>query len=505
VSPTRRRRLAALHAPALAALALGCARTALLDPPLASDAAGPARPTGSDARDLASAADHADAREAVDVVDVVARPPDARRDLTAGDPAIDRAPDAPPDGARDAARDAVARDAVDAGCVPSLAPPINYAIGPWARNLAIADLDGDGRLDFVVNDIPTRNGYSISVLRNLGGRAFAQEVSYPARRTEIEGLVAADFDGDGKTDVAACEHQSSTVGVYMNLGGGKLGPRVDTDAGAGSDAGVVGFASELAAADLDGDRRPDLVVGEQDLFQASGGGLGVLMNAGDGTLRPLVTYPNAVTDGQTGGTYERGPLQLAVADLDGDGSNDVVTANTDAFVAAYLNRGDGTFAPEVRYAIGTPGPNGTNTDVAVGDLDGDGHPDLAVLNAFGPAVGVLLNTGHGTFAAEQAVIPVQNLSYEYYFVAIGDVDGDGQNDIITSSYMGNFPGVSVFLNRGGAKFAPPMTFAGDPNEFIEGLALADVDGDGRLDVAVVTDGTFHVEVFYGTCAPRAHE
>jgi hypothetical protein len=428
---------------------------------------------------------------------------------------VDAAPDAPADDARDAvdardaadARDAVdARDAADAGCVRTLSPPVSYKISSWARNLAVGDVDGDGKLDFVVNDLPSQFNDSISVVRNLGARAFAPEVTFPAHRTEIQGLAVGDLDGDGRLDVAACEHLSSTVGVYLNVGGGTLGPRVDTAAGGpadgGADAGPVHFASGLLATDLDGDHRPDLVVGEQDLREASGGGLGVLMNRGDGSLRPLVAYPNTVIAGQRGGTYERGPLALAAADLDGDGSNDVVMANTDAFVAVYLNHGDGTFAPEARTSIGAPGPNGTSTNVAVGDLDGDGHPDLAVLNTFGPSVGVLLNDGHGGFAAEQAVVPQVNLSYSYLFVAIADIDGDGKNDIVTASTDGSGPQVNVFLNRGGAKFAAPVSFISDPEDFVTGLAVADVDGDGRLDVVLVTDRTFHVEVFYGTCAPR---
>jgi hypothetical protein len=500
------RRLIALTAPAIAALAFGCARTPLLDPPSSSDAAVPSAPK-SDARDLGGARD-ADARDAptagADAVDAAPPPADAPRDVRAGDVGTDAARDARPDAAADTRPDADARDAVDSGCTPTLASPITYAIGPWARNIVVADVDGDGKLDFVFNDIPERNANSISVLTNLGARSFSSEVSFPARGAEIEGLAVADLDGDGQRDVVACEHQSSTVGVYLNAGGGKLGPRVDTAAGGGADGGLVSFPAGLLATDLDGDHRPDLVVGEQDLVEKSGGGIGVLMNKGDGTWRPVVTYPNTVIDGQMGGTYERGPLALAVADLDGDGSNDVVTANTDAYVAAYLNNGDGTFAPESRYRIGAPGPNGTSTAVAIGDLDGDGDPDLAVLDTWGPAVACLLNNGHGGFAAERSLVPAPHLTDDAYtYVAIGDIDGDGMNDIVTSSVHGDAPGVSVFFNRGGATFAPPVTFAGEPNGFIESLALADVDGDGRLDVVLITDGTFHVEVFYGTCAARA--
>jgi hypothetical protein len=140
-----------------------------------------------------------------------------------------------------------------------------------------------------------------------------------------------------------------------------------------------------------------------------------------------------------------------------------------------LNHGDATFAPATLYAVSTP------KAVAIGDLDGDGRPDLAV--AHGSAVAVLRNAGGGSFASpfDVAVDAAGDDALEDAFsVAVADLDGDGRLDIAVTSQLQ--PNVHVLRNLGGGQFAAPIDFpAGNQ---ARSLAVDDVDGDGRPDIVV---------------------
>jgi len=144
-------------------------------------------------------------------------------------------------------------------------------------------------------------------------------------------------------------------------------------------SGAVGTLS-VAVADLNGDGKPDLVAGSYCASDGSCNGLGVvsvLLGNGNGTFRTAVAY-------DTGGT----PDSIAIGDVDGDGKPDVVAANyTSDTVAVLLNNDDGTLQPASTYASAGPSPR----FVAVGDVNGDGKPDVAVTNEEGKTVAVLLN------------------------------------------------------------------------------------------------------------------
>jgi hypothetical protein len=276
---------------------------------------------------------------------------------------------------------------------------------------------------------------------------------------------------------------------------------IEYPVGTASDGGTL-WAQSLTAGDLDGDGRPDVVVGLDDYvyITETGGQIGVLLTQDGGVLSPETSYDNTVVSGQAGGSYFRGPGTLAIADLDGDGKNDVVLTTTDAHAGVYMNRGDGTLGPEIEYVVGKDGVSGARTSVAVGDLNGDGLPDLAIASNVEPTVGVLLNTGAGAFAP---VVPVVDgdlaTHYGYSYLAIADLDGDGRNDLVTSGYDGDQPGVSIFINTGKATFAPPVTYAADPSDFTSAIAVADLDRNGLPDIVLAANGSCQVEVFYARC------
>ena len=237
------------------------------------------------------------------------------------------------------------------------------------------------------------------------------------------------------------------------------------------DSGGLGTFS-VAAADVNGDGKPDLVVASEcsytDCIQ---GTVSVLLGNGDGTFQPAVTY-------SSGGYYA---TAVAVADLNGDGKPDLVVSNwcpssgcTSAGVSVLMGNGDGTFQPAVSYIAGT----GRALSVAVGDMNGDGIPDLIVGTE--EQVSVLLGNGDGTF---QPWVGYGLDGSSAQSVAVADVNRDGKPDILFACDLSDGANLGVLLGNGDGTFQKELTY-GAGGYGASSLAVADVNGDGMLDVIV---------------------
>ncbi len=192
------------------------------------------------------------------------------------------------------------------------------------------------------------------------------------------------------------------------------------------------------------------------------------------------------------------PSRVVIGDLNGDGHPDLATKDTGNRVGVLLNNGDGTFAPSITYAAGE-----FVRDVQIGDVDGDGARDLVVTNSFDNDISVLLNNGDGTFAPQVRYPAI----FRPFSLAIGDLTGDGHPDLAVTDSSRDV--VSVFVNNGDGTFAPQVPY--DTGEGPEAVAIADLNGDGDLDLAVGNntersidvllnngDGTFALDATYVT-------
>lgn len=235
----------------------------------------------------------------------------------------------------------------------------------------------------------------------------------------------------------------------------------------------------VTSADLNGDSKPDLVVVNETVNTVS-----VLLGNGSGEFQAKVDYP-------TGSD----PRAVAVADVNGDAKLDLVVGNFGAFpdtvatVSILLGNGNGTFGAKLDY---TASPSAGIEAIAVADVSGDGKPDVLV--AASSAISVLLNNGNGTFASRVGYLPGL-LSPRS--IAIADINGDGKQDIVAAAANDNGNGVLVFLGNGNGTFAAHMDFTLSGTFSLSGVAVADLNGDGKLDVATGDTNTNTVRVLLG--------
>jgi FG-GAP-like repeat len=191
-------------------------------------------------------------------------------------------------------------------------------------------------------------------------------------------------------------------------------------------------------------------------------------------VEPALTASNPFTPATgspiatgTGATF------VATGDLNGDGRPDVVVVNSGANnISVLLANGAGTFLAPVNYAVGT-----SPSDVAIGDVNGDGRPDLVVTNTGSDTVSVLLNVGGGAFSAPINLPVAPGSGPEG--VAVADVNGDGIKDIIVSNSNGNSVTVFLATGIGGFVLAGSFTTGSAPS----GVVVADFNGDGKPDLA----------------------
>jgi hypothetical protein len=364
-------------------------------------------------------------------------------------------------------------------------PPVIYSSGGLsATSVAVADLNGDRRPDLVVANCAVLGSQdcsgegSVGVLLGNGDGTFQPAVTYDSGGGNAWSVAVADVNGDGKPDLLLVNLGSSTVGVLLGNGDGTFQPVVTYGSGGT-------YPPSITVADVNGDGKPDLVVANSCDLSCSpvnGGVIGVLLGNGDGTFQTAVPYSSG-----------QGSLNsVAVADLNGDGSPDLVVA--DNGIGVLLGKGDGTFLQIVNYSSGGTFP----TSVAVADVNGDRKPDLLVANcdasgssscidlSVDGSVGVLLGNGDGTF---QTVVAYDSGGSGGASVAVADVNGDGKADLVVADNCdtGCLSGgaVGVLLGKGLGTFKPVVSFELS-NASGNSVAVADVNGDGKPDLLVAT-------------------
>jgi hypothetical protein len=371
-------------------------------------------------------------------------------------------------------------EALEDRTLPSFYAPVSYATDTSPYAVVTADFNRDGRLDLAVANYGSN---TVSILLGNGDGTFQAARNYTTDAYP-RSVAVGDFNGDGKLDLVTAT-DAGTVSVLLGNGDGSFQPAQNFRTGGNSPVAV-------AVGDFNADGKMDLAV--TGFYPGTPGYWGyygnyypgnppasevtVLVGNGDGTFAWSSSY-------DLGGYFVPA---VATADFNGDGNADLAWADEQtAAVSVLLGNGDGTFAPAAQSFTTDCGPS----SLAVADLNGDGTSDLVTANVNGnSSASVLLGNGDGTFQAAQNYatgdLPTS--------VAVADFNGDGKPDLVTTDLAAD--SVAVLPGNGDGSFRSAQLYAAGPGA--DAVAAGDFNGDGRPDVAVTDNRNDAVGVLLNT-------
>ncbi len=352
-----------------------------------------------------------------------------------------------------------------------------YNVGDEPSSIAVADFNLDGKPDLAVANGATNN---LTILLGNGSGSFTQAAGSPfSAGSNPFSVAVGDFNLDGKPDLAIANYNSANVTILLGNGsGGFTEP-------AGSPVSAGNSPASVAVGDFNLDGKPDLAVANTITF----GTVTILLGNGNGGFTQAPGPPPSVGNG---------PYFVVAGDFNLDGKPDLATADTNSSsVTILVGNGSGGFTPSATSPAGT-----FPHSLAVTDFNLDGKPDLAVANRDSLNVTILLGNGSGGFT-QPAGSPIAITLGSPYFVTAGDFNLDGKPDLAirVAGLGGGSNRVEILSGNGNGSFG---TANSTEASFGRALAIGDFDLDGKPDLATANSGPTIVDtvsVLLNACAP----
>jgi hypothetical protein len=337
------------------------------------------------------------------------------------------------------------------------------------HGIRIADLNADG-----LNDIGvaawTGSVFSVFPQNQAGG--LAQRTDYNAGNGACVDLATADFNRDGRTDVVTTSWTENVTSLFYQNSKAMFEPRITYPVGAAY--------AMIASGDLNSDGLKDFVAAGHAMY--TGTNITLFMGNSSGGF-----------DGPINITAGRVPTGVAVGDLNCDGLDDIaVTNQNDNNVLIFYQNGNGTLRSPVTRDTGQS-PIG----VVIADLNSDGRNDLAVVGGSSNTISVFIQD-------QQSGLPNAAASYSTgsrpYLLAAGDVDSDGLTDLVVSNL--GAANIGVFTQKADGTLNQQTTYSTGGNSQPTGVAIGDINGDGKNDIVVANEQVNNIGLFWQTFTSR---
>lgn len=326
---------------------------------------------------------------------------------------------------------------------------VNLPQGTSPRAVVIGDWNRDGKLDIATANV---SAGSVSILLGDGTGNFAAPTSVAVGTNPIA-IAAGDLNRDGKLDLVVANTETDDLSILLGDGAGGFSAPTNI---------LVGdLPTCVAVGDLNGDGKPDIAVGNAFSYNVM-----ILLGDGAGGF----SAPTSIG-------FADGPYAIVIGDLNGDGKLDIVTANQYGGDGITIFFGDGAGGFPTRLGL----LSGQVPDVAIGDFNLDGKADLVAVNGIvGGTIAVMLGDGTGGFAAPARYTITDPSGYWNWSVRVGDLNGDGKPDIAVGRGMW----IGLLIGDGTGAFTSQLYQGGGWNP--EYIGLGDMNGDGKLDIISLT-------------------